>query len=170
MQTASKAVKEYECFLFDLDGTLISSYMEDEQKRFHVWEVLKGRKEVVSRLLDLGKCVGIITNQAGVAFGYVTPEDFKRKRSAVINAFDLDRNDENWLINWCYAHPNGTVKGEGPVWDLKRRKPSGEMLVEAMDTFQMERSETVFIGDMESDRQAAENAGVDYIDAEEFFA
>lgn len=170
MPAVSEVVGQYECFLFDLDGTLISSYMDREDKNFHAWDVLKGRAEVISRLLDTGKCVGIITNQAGIAFGYNTPDDFKKKRSAVINAFRLDRNDENWLINWCYGHPDGTVKGEGPVWDIKRRKPSGEMLVEAMDTFQVERSETVFIGDMPSDRVAAMNAGVDYIDVEEFFA
>jgi D-glycero-D-manno-heptose 1,7-bisphosphate phosphatase len=168
--TVSEVVGKYECFLFDLDGTLISSYMDREDKNFHAWDVLEGRAEVISRLLDMGKCVGIITNQAGVAFGYNTPDDFKAKRSAVINAFRLDRNDDSWLINWCYGHPEGTVTGDGPVWDPARRKPNPAMIVEAMDTFFMDEEDTVFIGDMESDRQAANNAGVDYIDAEEFFA
>lgn len=170
MSKVSEVIKKYECFLFDLDGTLISSYMDREDKNFHAWDVLEGRKEVISRLLDMGKCVGIITNQAAVAFGYVTADDFKKKRSAVINAFRLDRNDDSWLINWCYGHPNGTVQGDGPVWDPDRRKPSGRMIDEAVDIFSIDQEDTVFIGDMDTDRQAAENAGVDYIDAEVFFA
>ena len=53
--------------LFDLDGTLISSYMEAPDRRYDAREVLPGRREKLARLLIEGHRVGIATNQAGVA-------------------------------------------------------------------------------------------------------
>jgi phosphoglycolate phosphatase-like HAD superfamily hydrolase len=53
--------------------------------------------------------------------------------------------------------------------EVQRRKPSPTMLYEAMRIHEAAPAETVFVGDMNSDRDAAVAAGVAYFDAEEFF-
>jgi len=49
------------------------------------------------------------------------------------------------------------------------RKPGPLMLEQLMDFWGVNPEETLFVGDMESDRQAAENAGCDFVWARDFF-
>jgi phosphoglycolate phosphatase len=42
-------------------------------------------------------------------------------------------------------------------------KPDPDMLLKCLDRFRVKKSETVFLGDSISDRDAAANAGIDYI-------
>jgi HAD superfamily hydrolase (TIGR01662 family) len=51
-----------------------------------------------------------------------------------------------------------------------RRKPAPAMLIEAMRWFGVDPEETVMVGDWETDRQAAEAAGVEFVWAAEFFS
>lgn len=166
MNTAAQIVSDYDLFLFDLDGTLISSYMENEDKDFHTWDFLPGRKITLDALKEQGKKIGIVTNQAGVGFGFNTEDDFLKKVSLVKKEFG---DHSVWV---CYAHgkadhPSNFTR---PEWDPERRKPSPDMIYEALESFEVEPEKAVYIGDMESDEQAALRAGVDYVDAVEFFA
>jgi len=169
---AAQAVGHYDLFLFDLDGTLISSYMENEDKDYHTWEVLPGREQVIKALRDdQNKRVAIVTNQGAVAYGYVTEEDFVRKYvqvTEILGTMDMF---------FCYAMPGGqrtreeaAKQPDNPAWDVHRRKPSAKMLLEAMALAGVTQDRTVYVGDMDTDEQAATNAGVDNIKAEDFFA
>lgn len=168
-KTAAQVRTDYDLFLFDLDGTLITSYMEREDKDFHAWEELPGRKITIEALRDLGKKIGIVTNQAGLDYAYVQESDWQHKEWGVQALFGT-RTGEIFV---CFATEKGDVHKkhpDEPKWDPARRKPSGAMIVEAAKQFNVPLDSTVYIGDFETDEQAAFDAGVDYIDAKEFFA
>lgn len=159
---------QYDLFLFDLDGTLITSYMERDDKDFHKWNIILGRDTAVASLIRLKKKVGIITNQAGIGFGYNEEREWEIKigqvRQALMWSLPLE------MVFVCFAHPNAKPLGTGPEWDPDRRKPSPWMIQDAMGAAGVEdTSRVLFVGDMESDYQTAVNADVNYVDHKEFF-
>jgi D-glycero-D-manno-heptose 1,7-bisphosphate phosphatase len=153
-------------YLFDLDGTLITPYMDRPDKDYHNWQVLPCRDARLSALRAAGHSVGVVTNQAGVAFGYVSERDWLRKCEQVNRAFSLKPGE----MAYCLAHPKATEQRWRDPRDCIRRKPSPKMIEELMTHFHATRDDTLFVGDMESDRQAASAAGVEYMDAQEFFS
>lgn len=166
---AAQVVADYDLFIFDLDGTLISGYMDNVDADYHQWKVLKGRLEVLEALAAQGKNIAVATNQGGIDYAFSTPEDWEAKKERVCKALDLGEQQ----IFVCFATPNGKEhvgKTDILAWDVGRRKPSPVMLNEAMLRFDIPKERTLMIGDMKSDEEAATNAGCDYADAKEFFA
>lgn len=135
-----------------------------EPKPYGDVKVLPGRRERLAILRAEGHTIAVVTNQGGVAFGHQTEDEVNAKLTAALEALDIQAAG----IYVCFAHPQATVEGyrEGH----ERRKPSPSMLLTAMNEYGYAPGETVFVGDLDTDRQAAEAAGVRYIDAEEFFA
>ena len=76
-------------FLFDLDSTLISSYMDAPGRAYQSWHVLPGRVERLATLRAAGHTVGIVTNQAGVAFGFIREADFEAKIALALERLEL---------------------------------------------------------------------------------
>jgi D-glycero-D-manno-heptose 1,7-bisphosphate phosphatase len=66
----------------------------------------------------------------------------------------------------CPHHPNG--RNEYAI-TCDYRKPAPGMLLSLMGQFGVSADETIYVGDMDSDRQAAEAAGVTFIHASKFF-
>jgi D-glycero-D-manno-heptose 1,7-bisphosphate phosphatase len=175
-------------YMFDLDGTLISSYMETESRDINDWHVLPGRREILLHLKQEGHALAIITNQAGVAFGYATEEQVQAKIVQALVALGFDEDEilfyshaggpdttesvfHRISVHVCYGHPKSRDSRYSGA-EAERRKPSPAMLLEAIGEppFGTPPSEyAVFVGDMESDREAARAAGVRYLDANEFF-
>lgn len=171
--------------LFDLDGTLISSYMDSPDRDFHTWQLLPGRLETLAQLRRFGISVSLITNQAGVAFGHITPGDVTTKLILVAQALGFahmeiydggemryhgaSRNTGGLLrAHVAYEHPKATAakyRESDPI--LSRRKPSPRMLVEAL--FGLNPGRAVMVGDRVEDEAAAKNAGVRFVWADQFF-
>src|SRR5687767_14747564 len=76
-------------YLFDLDNTLISGYMDNPDKNYDAWKVLPGRRARLNQLLMQGHKVAIITNQGGVAFGIVSERACDAKLTQAIRALGL---------------------------------------------------------------------------------
>lgn len=149
----------------DVDGTLISSYMDTPRHRYNEWAVLPGRAEHLSALQEQGQRIALATNQAGVAFGYVTEAQVWRKLAAVLVALRLP-TDTPMAV--CFAHPSAKAyKYRTPV-EVARRKPSGTMLHEIMAAVGVYDA-VFYVGDRPEDRQAARHAGVGFRWADEFF-
>lgn len=174
-------------YLFDLDDTLISSYMRAADMNYNIWEVLPGRVKRLRRILDHGEMYGIITNQAGVAFGHVTERDVRYKLHQVAWAlghagariFDGGvsfstgeiPNSETGLLTWvCYDD----IRARDARYRAYagRRKPSGAMIREAAQhcgyTLQLP-GHVLYVGDQESDLQTAADAGASFQWAHIFF-
>lgn len=168
-------------YLFDLDGTLISSYMDAPDRAFDAWQPLPGRAAKL-QYLERFAGVAVITNQAGVAFGFVSEADVQRKlwRAALALGFGAIRIFD--------GAADATVHGrEAPQLDVfvsygdarssdaryqdgSRRKPSGAMIREAIaEHAGLAEDGVLYVGDRPEDQRAAADAGVPFMWAKDFF-
>ncbi len=152
-------------YLFDLDGTLIESYMNTANRDYNQWILLPGRRELLQTLQADGHSLGIVTNQGGVAFGHVSQAAAEAKLAEVKRRLDLP---DLWIAV-CYADRRGKRPYNNPR-DAARRKPSGAMIREAVAAFPHPASRGVlYVGDRPEDQQAARDAGVSFQSADSFF-
>jgi HAD superfamily hydrolase (TIGR01662 family) len=171
-------------FLFDLDGTVIRSFLREGAPRtpeeYAKVELLPGRLERL-RALEVAHTIAFVTNQGGVAFGYQQREEVIRKlakvnfvlgdASARIIGRMLTCSGQNGfypaLFYVAFTHPKAQI--ERYKADDGWRKPGPGMISTAMANFHASPNNTLFVGDMDSDRECAANAGVSYEDAGDFF-
>lgn len=171
-------------YLFDMDGTLISGYMDNPDKDFHTWEGLPNRSETIAMLHARGHEIGIVTNQAGVAFGFVSEQDVVQKLRLLASYIGYPSiwihhggapvrsgDDEPSLrCHVCFSDARSSNAQYTDPRDTMRRKPSGIMIREAIIYQQAAASVGVlFIGDRPEDEAAAKDAGVPFQWADAFF-
>jgi len=118
---------------------------------------IAGAQESIRRLNDLGYCVIVVTNQAGVAHGFYGEESVRSlhafmqdelaKKGAFIEAF-----------YHCPYHPQARVE------KFRRqhhdRKPEPGMILRAFADMPIDRERSFLIGDKGSDIEAAHRAGI----------
>jgi len=170
-------------FIFDLDGTLVETYGSIP---------LPG---VVDRLADLvakGQSIAVATNQAGVAWRIWTRKPHYPTAASLGQRFGGIAAQVPALEQapWYIAIYDERVKlDEAAYGELSRelsaaapslrlipsaepdwRKPAPGMLLAACTSAQIDPTAAVFVGDMETDADAATAAGVAYIHPTAFFA
>src|SRR5438270_7440719 len=104
--------------------------MDTPDRRYGDWHVLPGRRETLARLRAAGHAVAVVTNQAGVAFGYVSESQVRRKIAAALEALGLPADTP---VAVCFAHPQARAYRYRSPKELARRKPSGAMLREVIE-------------------------------------
>ena len=101
--------------------------------------------------------VFVITNQAGIARGFYTEEDFLQLTRWMCGEFE--RRDA--MIDKVYFCPFHAEHGIGPYKrDSPLRKPAPGMILQAAQEFDVDLGGSVLVGDMETDIQAGIGAGV----------
>jgi D-glycero-D-manno-heptose 1,7-bisphosphate phosphatase len=156
-------------YLFDLDGTLISSYMDTPDKNFNDWEVLPGRYERLKDLQERGHTIGIVTNQAGVAFGFSVNE-FDAWEKIYRAIIDLGLPLDHTPVYVCFAHKKARDLRYRLPSQVARRKPSGTMIREALADYPEDAAlGALYVGDRQEDYDAAKDAGVPFQWAHIFF-
>lgn len=153
--------------IFDLDGTLIEHPIGGRFRQKGMvddWAIRAGVREVCAYLHQQGVVLAIATNQGAVAFGMFRAADLYAE--ILRAAAELGIQDR--LVQVCYDHPKATI--EAYRRDSERRKPNPGMLLDICRSASANPARALFVGDMESDRQAAENAGCMYMDQDEFFS
>lgn len=153
-------------FIFDLDGTLISGYMDSPGRNYDSWQPLPRRAAYLRHIISRGHTIAVATNQGAVAFGYVSERDARAKIAAALAA--LGQPDAPVYV--CFADARSTDARYSDPAQAARRKPSPAMLQEAMANAGASAADTIYVGDRPEDEQAAAAAGVRYVDAEEFFS
>jgi histidinol-phosphate phosphatase family protein len=156
-------IKSRRLLLLDRDGTLNRSVDHRPPNRPEEIELLPGVAEKVHRYASMGWRIIIVTNQGGVAFGYQSEAQAQATQKAVLDALPLVV-DESYL---CPHHPDGTVPRYAVA--CPNRKPAPGAIHQALDRFQARPQDCLFVGDQDSDRLAAEAAGVPFRWAWEFF-
>jgi len=158
--------KKYKLMIFDADGTLRFCTIPGQPcpNKPDEWKLLKNVKEKLSKFewgspAEGKTAYGIASNQGGVGVGYFSSEmAFRLLKDTFMAAFGFKPINE--VIQMCIPKPE-----EKP----ECRKPRPGMLKKIMQFWQIPPSETLFVGDMESDKLTAENAGCDFMWAKDFF-
>jgi D-glycero-alpha-D-manno-heptose 1-phosphate guanylyltransferase len=99
----------------------------------------------------------VITNQAGIARGYYTEEDFLELSKWMTDEF----KKSNIIVSdvlYCPHHPEfGNDKYKT---NCSCRKPEPGMILKIKNRYNIDLSESILIGDKESDVKAGEKAGI----------
>lgn len=153
-------------YIFDVDKTLVgpiggfAKTLDDQQP-------LPGVVEKLAELRRQGHTIAAATQKGGVAWGIMS--------IAEADAFTVDAIAKVGGVDaWrtCYNDP-GAVRRypDSPLsTDHPWRKPNPGMLISLMNEWSFSPDQTIFVGDMETDKQAAEAAGVTFIWAADFFS
>jgi D-glycero-D-manno-heptose 1,7-bisphosphate phosphatase len=150
----------------DLDGT-VRSTKTGRPHPVKVWDqrIRSGVKEKLAEYREKGYRIVAVTNQGGVAYGLLTEEDV-----VAINAYLSEKllPDTFDLILYCPYHAKGRV--EKYKRDADCRKPKPGMAFDARDRLDLDLGASIMVGDMETDKEFAANAGIGaYLEASEFF-
>ena len=140
--------------LLDRDGVI-----NIEKSYLHKIEDFEYEKNVVEGLLklrDLGYRFAIITNQAGIARGYYTEEDYLKLQSFIED--DLFKKGIKIEKSYfCPHHPN--VTGKYGV-ECNCRKPNTGNFELAIKEFDIDVKNSFMIGDKITDLIPAEKLGI----------
>lgn len=108
--------------------------------------------EVCKFYRDNGYLIFVITNQAGIARGHYTENDFEKITQYIHQQFE-ERGLHIEKTYHCPHHPE--ITGE-----CECRKPSPGMIIQARKEFNLNLERSVLIGDKISDIEAGLNAGI----------
>ena len=147
--------KNRNSFIFlDRDGVLNIKQKKGEYVKSlnqFVWR--KGSLEAIRFLGKKNKKIIIISNQAGIALNKVKLEDLNIIHNHIINkSLKLGANIED--IIFCPHHWND---------NCSCRKPKSGMFYHAQKKFDIDLTNSMFIGDQKTDRISAKNADVPYL-------
>ena len=149
--------------IFDADGTLRFSVNEGQPypTSESEWRLFPGVRARLSRLDwgEAGHRLGIASNQTGVALGRLS-EAMARRLLRDMVAAALGFVPPRAAIEMCVC---------APVRDCECRKPAPGMLKRILDHFALPPEQALFVGDLETDREAAARAGIAFAFAGDFF-
>lgn len=132
---------------FDRDGTLIKNlpYNGDPEKIF--W--IDGAVDACKHLTAHGWLVGIVSNQSGIARGYLEDTEVHAFHNEMRRQF-YDKGGHFDFIEFCphmaNSHPD--------------RKPNPGMILRILRELNGDRERSFLIGDSESDLRAAKAGGI----------
>lgn len=134
----------------DRDGTI--NIEKDYVYKIEDFEFLPGIFELIKKYQDNGFLIIIITNQSGIARGFYTDKDFKILNDWMIQSFKSEGIKIS-KVYYCPHHPKITG-------DCSCRKPKPGMINQAIEEFNIDRVNSVLIGDKKRDILAGQNAEI----------
>ena len=149
----------------DRDGVINYDYgYVHKMKDFHF------KKGVVSGLRHLIKknyFIFIITNQAGIAKGKFTENDFLTLQINLKKKL-LKKNITFDDVQYCPYHPNGKIYKYRKKSNL--RKPDNKMIINIFDKFLIDKKNSFMIGDKVTDEHCAKKSKLNFFYAENNFS
>lgn len=150
-------------YIFDADGTLRWTTVPGQPcpNRPGEWRLMPNVREILSHMPwgPDGPFLGVASNQGGVALGYLTQEmAYQLIEATLVEAIGCV--PPRTIIDICVCPPDTPCAC---------RKPNPGMLLRIMRALHVDAADTLFIGDLETDREAARRAGVAFMWAHEFF-
>lgn len=157
---------KYDALFFDADGTLRECIVPGQPcpNKDGEWKLKDNVRETLS-LYDWDKIgLSVISNQGGVALGYLSEEDAHR----LIKNAVMEATDRIPLARTIFICPHLPSAG------CDCRKPKPKLLLDAEMYWHSHGvihapNTCLYVGDMESDEEAAKAAGIDFMYAKEFF-
>ncbi|MBV1840493.1 MULTISPECIES: D-glycero-beta-D-manno-heptose 1,7-bisphosphate 7-phosphatase [Photobacterium] len=121
------------------------------------FEYVEGVFEACKKLKAMGYLLVLVTNQAGIARGMYTEDEFLTLTEWMDWNF-VDNGVEFDGIYYCPHHP---TEGQGDyLQDCNCRKPKPGMFISARDFLKIDMANSVMIGDKTDDMLAAQAADV----------
>jgi len=143
--------------IFDYDGTLRKT---KSGAKYPVSpddiEILPGRTETLKKYQKDSDLLLGVSNQGDVARGKITLEQ-------CIACFERTNELLGVKIDYAFCPHN-----PAPI-QCFCRKPMAGLFVQFIEKFKLDRSKTMFVGDMTTDKTAAGRASIGYMDASMFF-
>ena len=121
------------------------------------FEFVPGVFEALRHALKQGFVLVVVTNQAGIARGYYTEDDFSRLTDWMLAAFQKEGITIR-QVYYCPFHVDGVV--DEFTGESEMRKPNPGMLLQAQKDHDLDLTQSIMIGDKESDVEAGKRAGV----------
>ncbi len=134
----------------DRDGTI-------NVEKNYVWEkedfeFRKGIFKLLHQYFKAGYLIFVVTNQAGIARGYYSEQEFSRLTEWMTEKFGK-RGIHITKVYHCPHHPDFT--GE-----CSCRKPNPGMILKAIGEYGLDPAKCILVGDKLSDVQAGVRAGI----------
>jgi D-glycero-D-manno-heptose 1,7-bisphosphate phosphatase len=127
--------------------------------RIEDFEFLPGIFELCRAAQTVGFLPVVVTNQAGIGRGYYTEQDFQTLTEWMLAEFSA----HGIGISRVYHCPYHPTEGIGEYRrDSPDRKPNPGMILKAKDHLGLDLSQSVLVGDKDSDIDAGRAAGVGY--------
>lgn len=136
---------------FDRDGTINVNF--GYVYRPEDLEFIPGVPEIIKEYNDTGTPVIVVSNQAGIARMVYSEEDMHRFNRHMNTQLEKLYGAHVDAFYFCPHHPDYT----GPC---SCRKPSAGLFFQAAKDWKIDLPASVMYGDKESDRIAAQNAGI----------
>ncbi len=142
-------IKNKALFL-DRDGTI--NIEKNYVYKIEDFEFINGIFEIISNYFNQGYLIIIITNQAGIARGLYSENDYNKLTDWMLDQFRI-QGIHITKVYHCPHHPE--ISGE-----CECRKPKPGMILQAINEFNINPSKSILIGDKKSDILAGQNAGI----------
>jgi D-glycero-D-manno-heptose 1,7-bisphosphate phosphatase len=121
------------------------------------FELINGSLEALQFLTKNEFSIIIVTNQAGIAKGLYTENDFKKLTNDFV--FFCSNNNVKILDTfYCPHHKEGTIKKY--TKNCKNRKPNPGMFLDAAKLYNIELTKAIMVGDNITDMNASISAGI----------
>ena len=144
------ATNKNRALFLDRDGTI--NVEKNYVYKIKDFEFIEGIFNIIKYYQKRGFLIFILTNQAGIARGYYTENDFQKLTQWMVKQFKK-RGINITKVYHCPHHPNFT--GE-----CNCRKPKPGMILQAIKEYNIDPAQSVLIGDKKSDIIAGINAGI----------
>jgi len=142
--------KKVACFI-DRDGTIVKSYGGRPANTVEEIELLPGVPEGIKALHEAGLVAVVVTNQAGVALGYMTLDTLKKMHERVNDLLIQSGSVPIDAFYYCTHAPKDLCQC---------RKPNPGMFLSAAEDVGLDMAKSYMIGDDARDMDAATRAGV----------
>ena len=155
---AKNLKNKQKAIFLDRDGT-INKYV-GFLKNIDEFELLPEVSDAIKKINASGYLAIVITNQPVIARGEVTFEELRK----IHNKMETLLGEQGAYLNGIYFCPHHPDKGfEGEILELKFdcscRKPKPGLILKATKEFNIDLSQSWFVGDGENDIKAGKNAG-----------
>ncbi len=140
---------------FDRDGTL--NVEVGYLYRIEDFKWIDGAVDAIKFCNQNNFLAIVVTNQSGIARGFYSTADVERLHSW-INAELSKVGAHIDAFYYCPHHPRGAV--EKFAVECECRKPRPKMILDAIKYFDIDREQSLMIGDKQRDVESGINAGV----------
>ncbi len=117
---------------------------------------IAGVREALKIIKSKGYLTVLVTNQAGIAYGYYTEEDYR----ILTDWMQKDLGSDSLEFDGVYFCPHHPTKGNAPYLQSCRcRKPETGMLLQASADLDIDFAGSYMVGDRMSDVETGRRAG-----------